>query len=147
VLNQRYATGVWSEMTKVAGRKSKIILNYESGKGRLYSCGLAVKETDTEFALVHNVDNPFVTSEVCKQIAPHYDDEVVVPVYRGMAGHPVLISRGVMNEIFSERGDDVTLKNVLNRFKVRRVVINSNVILKNLNYYTDLILAKHEMDQ
>ena len=67
---------------------------------------------ETEAILVCLVDHPFITKDIVNQIITIHKKNkppVIVPVYQGQKGHPVLFSSSVFDKLLSapkEFGDD-----------------------------------------
>lgn len=146
VLNGNYSTGVWSSKYEEIVNESRIVLNHESSKGRMHSLRLALTEISHPYVFIHNVDNPYIKPEMINKLWPKTNDEVVSPVFENRRGHPVLISRKVVNAIMDKSGEDMLLKNILSDFKSRPVDVGDPSIFKNVNLPSDYLLARYELD-
>jgi molybdenum cofactor cytidylyltransferase len=104
-------------------------------KGRLYSLYIALKDLpSSDFAIIHNVDNPFVDNEVIHSLCKERRlNGTTIPTYNQKAGHPIIIDKTVMNEIVENYEKYETLKEVINQFDKKYVEVKSPNILTNIN--------------
>ena len=104
-------------------------------KGRLYSLYIALKDLPSnDFAIIHNVDNPFVEDEVIHALYKERKlNGTTIPTYKQKAGHPIIIGKAVMNEIVKNYEKYETLKEVINQFDKKYVEVKSPNILTNIN--------------
>jgi CTP:molybdopterin cytidylyltransferase MocA len=87
-----------------------IVINKDYKKGQLSSLITAIKNTpeETEAILVCLVDNPFITEELTNKIVEEYKKNkypIIVPVYQGQNGHPVLFDRSLFDELLNAPED------------------------------------------
>lgn len=79
--------------------------NWEQGMLSSIQAGLrALEPLDPEAVMLFPVDNPTVSVELVNRIISEYrgsDKQIVVPVYEGKRGHPVLFARTVFPELMS----------------------------------------------
>jgi molybdenum cofactor cytidylyltransferase len=113
----------------------KIVINKHPDWQRFYSIQLGLKSMDNPGAVfIHNVDNPFVNSEVLNELTKALNEPgIVVPVYKDRGGHPVLISKMVVGEILKCSDYSVNFKTFLKRFKRVNVLSGNKNILVNIN--------------
>ena len=88
----------------------KIVRNpeYREGMGTSLRAGVAALDASTNAALVVLADQPFVRPETLnKLIACHAESlpQIVIPMYRGFRGNPVLLDSSVFAEISALSGD------------------------------------------
>jgi len=88
----------------------KVVLNpdYQQGMGTSLREGLAALGPSVEAALIVLADQPFVLAETLdKLIAYHRQSaaQIVIPLYRGFRGNPVLLDRSVFAEVMNLSGD------------------------------------------
>jgi len=88
----------------------RVCLNpeYEQGMGSSLRVGLSALEPQIDGALIVLADQPFVRSRTYDRIIDAYcesEAEIVVPVYRGFRGNPVLLDRSVFPEVMVLTGD------------------------------------------
>lgn len=88
----------------------RIVVNqqYEEGMASSLREGLSALSKQMDAALIVLADQPFVRSETIDRIIERYrssDAEIVIPVYDGQRGNPVLLDRSVFPEAMALRGD------------------------------------------
>jgi len=59
--------------------------------------------------------------------------DVVVPTYNNQGGHPILISKNVVNSIIAEKKNDLIFSDFLKRFDKIRIAVQDKQILTNIN--------------
>jgi len=88
-------------------RSVEIVVNQEYRLGQTSSlqAGLrAVDQDQTDAIVLCLVDHPAVSAEVVRKLVAAYQQSsalVVVPIYQGRRGHPVVISRALFKELLS----------------------------------------------
>jgi molybdenum cofactor cytidylyltransferase len=88
----------------------KIVHNkdYQQGMGMSLRTGLAAVDAKSNAALIVLADQPFVSPETLDQlIACHQESkrQIIIPIYKGFRGNPVLLDRSVFAELQSLTGD------------------------------------------
>jgi molybdenum cofactor cytidylyltransferase len=88
----------------------KIVHNreYQQGMGTSLRTGLAALDAGTNAALIILADQPFVSPETLnKLIACHEESrpQIIIPMYKGFRGNPVLLDRMVFPELNALSGD------------------------------------------
>lgn len=88
----------------------RVVLNehYRDGIGTSLKAGLSAVNSEAGAALIVLADQPFVRPETLNQlIAEHRRSkaEIVIPLYRGFRGNPVLLDRAVFPEVMALGGD------------------------------------------
>lgn len=146
VINARFATPSWQKELNSVKFLTSLVVNQNSEKGRLHSIRLGLSKISTPFTFIHNVDNPFVDLQICDALLPVDTDDVVIPMYHGKKGHPIVIGKKVMNEILHPAKEYDTLKKVLEGFNIRYVDVGYSSILKNINNPAELAEAIDELD-
>ena len=79
-----------------------------TGMSASLAAGLAALPGDAEAVLIALGDQPGVSPEVIDRLIATWraaGQPIVVPVYEGVRGHPVLFSRDVFAELLAVRGD------------------------------------------
>ena len=100
VLNKTFATSKWKKEVAEIQKRAILILNADAEKGRLHSIRLGLKACSSEHIFIHNVDNPYVESEVLEQLIINASNSrATIPSYNGKGGHPVIIDSYIKNEI------------------------------------------------
>ena len=70
--------------------------------------GLAALDKNIDAALIVLGDQPFIRPETLDRIIDQYrrsDAKIVIPVFQGFRGNPVLLDRSVFHEVMSLQGD------------------------------------------
>jgi molybdenum cofactor cytidylyltransferase len=88
----------------------KIVINdlYPQGVASSIRAGLASVKPDAQAALIVLADQPFLQSATIDLLIEEYrikKPEIIVPLYRGSRGNPVLLDRSVFHEVAALRGD------------------------------------------
>lgn len=83
---------------------SEIVINDEWQKGQLSSLQAAVRSLSpgTDGLLLFLVDHPLISGELVRGLIEHFyatQAPVVVPVYDGRRGHPVIFSAALYDEL------------------------------------------------
>ncbi len=101
---------------------------------RFYSIKLGVINLrNTGKVFIHNVDNPFVNYDTLDRLLTQVNTDVVVPTYNNQGGHPILISKNVVNSIIAEKKNDLIFSDFLKRFDMIRIAVQDKQILTNIN--------------
>ena len=88
----------------------KIVVNdaYREGMGTSLRAGITQVSPSADAALVMLGDQPFVKPETIDQLIRVYGEQkpqIVIPVYQGFRGNPVLLDRSVFPELLGLAGD------------------------------------------
>jgi molybdenum cofactor cytidylyltransferase len=94
----------------IATKKLKIVVNesYRQGMGTSLRAGLSALPSEVDAALIVLADQPFVRSATFDQIIDHYQQsnaQIVIPIFKGFRGNPVLLDRSVFPEVMALSGD------------------------------------------
>ncbi|MCX6270475.1 MAG: NTP transferase domain-containing protein [Bacteroidetes bacterium] len=125
-----------SDLTSV---EATLVTNHHPENERFYSVKLGLGQlVKSQYCFIQNVDNPFITSEILDIIhkgrAP---DAYLSPVFNGQGGHPILLSRNIIRFIRDHPADDANLKQVLQDYPCKRIPVNDERVLININSPTD----------
>ena len=90
--------------------RMKVVHNqdFQQGMGTSLRAGLAAVDAEASAALIVLADQPFVRAETLNRlIACHQESrpEIIIPLYKGFRGNPVLLDRSVFPELKELRGD------------------------------------------
>ena len=90
--------------------KIKVVINssYQQGMGTSLGAGLAALDPATNAALILLGDQPFVRPATLDRIRAEYrrsHAQIVIPLYQGFRGNPVLLARSVFSEGMALSGD------------------------------------------
>jgi molybdenum cofactor cytidylyltransferase len=100
---------------EISTERLKVVHNpdYQQGMGTSLRTGLAAVDARASAALIVLADQPFVRPEtIDKLIARHHErrpqniiPQIIIPMYRGFRGNPVLLDRSVFSELKELSGD------------------------------------------
>ncbi len=118
----------------------QIVLNPHPEFGRFYSIQTGIEQVESSYTFIQNVDNPYAKKEILKQLYNSKKEaDVVKPVHNNKGGHPVLITKQVMDYILQEKTYNINFKDVLNIFPFKKVEIQNDSILLNINTYDEYL--------
>ncbi|BDX39243.1 hypothetical protein CYCD_25980 [Tenuifilaceae bacterium CYCD] len=113
----------------------KIVINHHPEWERFYSlklAALALHEVKPVF--VSNIDNPFLTQETLNILFKKADNfDYISPSFNGKGGHPFFLSAKVINELKTEKLDQIHLREFLEKYSKKLVEVNDEKILLNIN--------------
>jgi molybdenum cofactor cytidylyltransferase len=94
----------------VSDRRTKVVVNeaFADGMGRSLQCGLQALDSRTAAVLVVLADMPLVKAETLDRMAEEYREhrpQILIPLFRGFRGNPVLLDKSVFPEIQGLKGD------------------------------------------
>ncbi len=132
-----------SESSPELNRKASLIVNEHPERGRFYSLQTGLKQLQTgNSCFFQNIDNPFTSGELLKKLILYKDQaDVIIPSYQGRAGHPVLISQSVAQEILLAEDSDLRIDVFLKKFKIKKVTTTERSISANINSREDYLEA------
>lgn len=135
VLNSKLFAGKRAGLIATANKKTEFISNAFPELGRFYSIRLGVQKLrETDYCFIQNIDNPFIDPELICLLKKHKNPYgCTQPVYKGKGGHPVLISKKIMEAIKEVKTFDFNLRDLLNRFDRKQVDFDRSDILVNIN--------------
>jgi molybdenum cofactor cytidylyltransferase len=95
----------------VAGLDVRIVENpaYHEGQSTSVKAGLEAVDPASDAAMFLPVDQPFLTSAVIDQLIRAYQDTggpIVLPVYQGQRGAPVVFDRSLFPKLAQITGDE-----------------------------------------
>jgi molybdenum cofactor cytidylyltransferase len=95
---------------RVAIQNLKVVINeaYRQGMGTSLRAGLSALPADVDAALIVLADQPFVRAATLDLLIDRYRQshaQIVIPMYRGFRGNPVLLDRSVFPEVMALSGD------------------------------------------
>jgi molybdenum cofactor cytidylyltransferase len=103
---RRVVLGAHAEpISKVVNLKTdEIVINQEWEKGQLSSIQAAVRSLPpgTEGILLCLIDHPLISSALVQELIEHFHKTkgpIVLPVYEGRRGHPVIFSASLYDEL------------------------------------------------
>lgn len=90
------------------GLKVVINPNYQQGMGTSLRSGLAAVSADATAALIVLADQPWISSETFNRLIKtrqEHRPQIIIPMYRGFRGNPVLLDRSVFDDVQALQGD------------------------------------------
>jgi molybdenum cofactor cytidylyltransferase len=95
---------------RVAIQSLKVVINeaYRQGMGTSLRAGLSALAADVDAALIVLADQPFVRAATLDLLIDQYQQsnaQIVIPIYKGFRGNPVLLDRSVFSEVMALSGD------------------------------------------
>ena len=122
-------------------KKIKFVFNkdFRSGMASSIKVGLNHLSENTEAFLICLGDMPMVNSDVYNQLIRYKNNkEIIVPIYKGQQGNPVLFLKTMKEKIMEVNGDMGAKKIIsLNSDKVFSLDVNDDSITKDFNTNED----------
>jgi CTP:molybdopterin cytidylyltransferase MocA len=114
----------------------KLVVNHFAERGRFYSLKLGLLNTEHPYTFLQNIDNPFISMNLLESminVSGH--SGLVVPACHGRDGHPLLLSKFVVNTLLNHHGNDFNLKIELNQGLFKKVILDwpDKHVLMNIN--------------
>jgi CTP:molybdopterin cytidylyltransferase MocA len=107
--------------------------NPERGRFSSIKLGLELLKFQGNVFII-NVDNPLFQKETLTFLAEKSNEaEVIIPVFQGQKGHPVLISQPVVQKVLAQTTQDLNFREFLNGFQQCFVEVGDENILVNIN--------------
>ncbi len=130
-------------VAELSGRAVSVVTNPDHGRGMLSSvrCGIEALPPQCEAIVVALADQPAITAELVDAMAESFatvNQRILVPVYRGRRGHPLLLSADYRGEILT-RHDDLGLRGLLSAHgdDVFELPASTAAILSDVDYPED----------
>lgn len=125
------------------GAPVKVALNpdYKQGMSTSIICGIRAASVESQACLIALGDQPLIRSEVVNSLVSAYNERgkgIVVPVYEGMAGHPVIFDLKYRDQLLSLTGDNGG-KTVVNAFPddVYQVNVDTASVIYDIDRWED----------
>jgi len=98
------------EIRPLIGAGAKVVVNesFQEGMSTSLQCGLRALDDKAEATFVVLADQPLVKAATLDLLIAHYEKhqpQILIPLYRGFRGNPVLLDRSVFPEIGALKGD------------------------------------------
>jgi molybdenum cofactor cytidylyltransferase len=139
VINQNFCSGKWeNDFEKIAPLITKIDKT-DPDKGRFHSIKLGIKHfLNTDYVFIQNADNPFITNKIIKSLKRHRLAKGYTQLFcDGRKGHPILISKRIVNAINTEPDDEGNLRTILSGYPVTDLETENHKVLANINTTED----------
>lgn len=138
VLNETSAV-LYHQLKLSVPSNVRVVINHHPEWERFYSlklAALALNEVKPVF--VSNIDNPFLNQETLDILFKEVDNfDYISPSFNGKGGHPFLLSAKVINELKTEKQDQIHLKEFLGKYSKKLEEVNDEKILLNINTMED----------
>ena len=109
--------------------------NYEQGMVTSFQAGIRALPADCSGAVIFLVDHPVVEVETINALVKNFaPNRIVIPVFNGRRGHPVLFSAEVLQEILalpSSQGANIVVRKVPDR--IFEVTVDAPGILVDID--------------
>ena len=135
--------GASEKQKAIAGRPLRVVVNrdYRRGMSTSLITGLKLVDARAQRVMVALSDQPLVDSETYSRLAEASlgsDKGIVLPVYRGARGNPIVFSMGYREELLGLSGD-IGGREVVARHPddVLEVAVNSEGVIININTMAD----------
>lgn len=121
----------------------KIVRNedYQQGMGTSLRAGVATVGPNAKAALIVLADQPFVQAYTLNQLIEYHGKakpQIVIPMYRGFRGNPVLLDRSIFPEV-RELSGDVGCRAIFGTHteNIRKLAVNDVGILLDIDSHDD----------
>ena len=128
---------------ELSGRPVSIVnnSNYKSGMLSSVRCGLHAMAQQCRAVLVALGDQPSVTTKLIDQMLQAFastEKQILVPLYHGKRGHPIMFSADYREEILTHY-DDVGLRGLLHAHKddIFELPVTASGVLSDMDYPED----------
>lgn len=134
VLNEKGVNYIQSQSIELMNNCT-IIKNSNVAWERFYSVKLGLKALKTSTpTFIHNVDNPYaITKTLIKLFEGIGKSDYIVPTYENRGGHPILLSKKVINDLIKEEKNDLILSNFLKKYDKKILAVTDSTVLVNIN--------------
>jgi molybdenum cofactor cytidylyltransferase len=116
---------------------AQVVFNpdYELGMITSLQAGIRALPAGTAGALLFLVDHPMVDPKTIEELIAHFEpDRIVLPVFAGRRGHPVLFASGILEEMLAltaSQGANIVVRKDPNR--IIQVQVDSPGILVDVD--------------
>ena len=119
----------------ITNKKIRIINNSEYQNGMFTSVKTGVSITENDFFLIPG-DYPLVKPQTIQKIVDSFGT-IRVPIYKGRKGHPIFISKELIQPLLNEPSDS-NLKVFRDRHTVNYITVDDEGILLDVDTLNDL---------
>lgn len=134
VINKDFYTEKWFKYLEDVKSRITLIENQYPEAGRFYSIKLGIKHLlNSDYCFIQNIDNPFITKKTIEDLLNNKNPNgYTSPNYLGKNGHPVLISKKIIEHINKIHDENHKLSDILSRFP-QQTIDSDNDVLLNIN--------------
>jgi len=129
----------------LTGKALHLVVNYHYQEGMLSSiqCGISSLSNDIEAVLLALVDQPFIFQAMINLLIERYKrggKGIVIPIYKGKRGHPIIISMKYREEILNlDKEHGLRELMYAHPDDILEVESESELILQDLDYHEDYL--------
>lgn len=139
ILNNKISADKRISLIAAVNKNIEFISNAFPELGRFYSIQLGLQKLhEADYCFIQNIDNPFIDADLICRLKKHKNPfGFVQPVFERKGGHPVLISKRIMEAIKELKSFDFNLRDLLNSFDKKQINVNRRDVLVNINTEED----------
>jgi len=130
-------------ISELSGRAVSVVNNPDYNSGMLSSvrCGLRSLPEDCRAVMVVLGDQPSITAGLVDQMLQYFTttgENILVPIYKGKRGHPIVFSSHYRDEILTQYGD-VGLRGLLHSHPndIYELTVSDASVLCDMDYPED----------
>ncbi|MDI3547199.1 MAG: molybdenum cofactor cytidylyltransferase [Halanaerobiales bacterium] len=132
------------------GLRVMINNNYQQGMLSSIHKGVEGLPEETEYLMFFLGDKPMITTELINSIALELlkrRPEIMVPVFKGQRGHPVIITTALLPEVYQLTGPG-GLRSLLQKYpeRVYSLEVANRGITVDIDYYEDYLKLRKNLD-
>lgn len=127
------------------GKRVKVVFNpyYKKGMSSSIRCGLRFTNSRSNGILIAFGDQPFLKPKTINTLIKRFyqsNKGIVLPLFRGEKGHPVIFHRRYKKELLRLKGD-VGGRSIIKKFSndVLLVPVKSNGVIKDIDTLNDYL--------
>jgi len=113
----------------------EVVYNENFKKGMFTSVKKGLENVSAERIFIQPADMPFISDKIYQSLVENQGD-IIIPVFNGGKGHPVVISGNIKNKILMER-DEERLDQIFERYGYKTVEVTDNSIFKDIDTVDD----------
>jgi len=119
----------------------KIIENKHLEYERFYSIKIGIEKLiNKNSVFIQNSDNPYIKEKTLQTLSCYNKNyDYINPYYNNKGGHPILLSKKVVQAIIKEDKNNLNFKEYLKKFSKKRIDVNDKNILVNINTISQYI--------
>ncbi len=139
VLNKDLCFGRWEKDVSQIKPFVTIIQNADSELGRTHSLKIGIERMlNFDFCFIQNIDNPNISEKLIGDMIQFRNKkDYISPVYNGKSGHPVLVSKKIVQHLNRLHDENFNLRNILAGYSKQTIEVNNSDILANVNTVED----------
>lgn len=128
--------------TQNLGAEFELNINWRKGQFSSLKAGLSRLDLRVKGAMVVLVDHPFVTLNTYRKLLSAFGDfpnKIVMPLYNGRRGHPVIIPREIIKEVL-QSPDSLNLRNIIHGHEemIIKQEVDDSGVLRDIDTIIDL---------